>query len=116
MRLEAIKAFGLLDDVKRLDDLSITKACQLAGFDSAFRAGPLAYRPVGSCSQIRLLLLIFVSWLRRSLKTFFKAFGPVTADGFTMEGSYTATITTGDGDFLTKDTLWDFFKVTTGKL
>ena len=45
MRLEA-KAFGLLDDVKGLDDLSITKACQLAGFDSAFRAGPLAYRPV----------------------------------------------------------------------
>ena len=31
------KAFGLLDDVKGLDDLSITKACQLAGFDSAFR-------------------------------------------------------------------------------
>ena len=36
MRMES-KAFGLLDDVKRLDDLSITKACQLAGFDSAFR-------------------------------------------------------------------------------
>lgn len=49
----------------------------------------------------------------RSL-SFFKAFGPVTADGFTMEGAYTATITTGDGDFLTKDTLWDF-KVTTSK-
>ena len=51
--------------------------------------------------------------VERSL-SFFKAFGPVTADGFTMEGSYTATITTGDGDFLTKDTLWDF-KVTTSK-
>ena len=31
-----------------------------------------------------------------------------------MEGAYTATITTGDGDLLTKDTLWDF-KVTTSK-
>ena len=51
--------------------------------------------------------------VERSL-SFFKAFGPVTADGFTMEGAYTATITTGDGDFLTKDTLWDF-KVTTSK-
>ena len=37
--------------------------------------------------------------------SFFKVFGPVTADGFTMEGAYTATITTGDGDFLTKNTL-----------
>ena len=51
--------------------------------------------------------------VERSL-SFFKAFDPVTADGFTMEGAYTATITTGDGDFLTKDTLWDF-KVTTSK-
>ena len=107
MRLEA-KAFGLLDDVKRLDDLSITKACQLAGFDSAFRAGPLAYRPVEGIVPNQATIANI-----RSL-SFFKAFGPVTADGFTMEGSYTATITTGDGDFLTKDTLWDF-KVTTSK-
>ena len=47
MRMVA-KALALLDDVKGLDDLSITKACQLAGFDSAFRAGPLFYRPVES--------------------------------------------------------------------
>lgn len=40
------KAFCLLDDITGLDDLSITKACQLVGFDSAFRAGPRAYRPV----------------------------------------------------------------------
>lgn len=50
----------------------------------------------------------------RAMRMEAKAFGPVTADGFTMEGAYTATITTGDGDFLTKDTLWDF-KVTTSK-
>ena len=62
MRMES-KAFDLLDDVEGLDDLSITKACQLVGFDSAFRAGPLFYRPVEGLFQIRLLLLIFVSWL-----------------------------------------------------
>ncbi|VUX07833.1 Uncharacterised protein [Streptococcus vestibularis] len=45
MRMEA-KVFGLLDDFKELDDLSITKACQLAGFESGYRAGPLVYRPV----------------------------------------------------------------------
>lgn len=112
MRMEA-KAFGLLDDVKGLDDLSITMACQLVGFDSAFRAGPLFYRPVESIVPDQATIANIRIMVERSLN-FFKAFGPVTADGFTMEGAYTATITTGDGDFLTKDTLWDF-KVTTSK-
>lgn len=112
MRMES-KAFGLLDDVKGLDDLSITRACQLAGFDSAFRAGPLAYRPVESIVPNQATVANIRTMVERSL-SFFKAFCPVTAAGFTMEGAYTATITTGDGDFLTKDTLWDF-KVTTSK-
>ena len=112
MRMEA-KAFVLLDDVKGLDDLSITRACQLAGFDSAFRAGPLAYRPVEGIVPDQATIANIRIMVERSLR-FFKAFGPVTADGFTMEGAYTATITTGDGDFLTKDTLWDF-KVSTNK-
>ena len=112
MRMEA-KAFGLLDDVKGLDDLSIIKTCQLAGFDSAFRAGPLAYRPVEGIVPDQATIANIRIMVERSL-SFFKAFGPVTADGFTMEGAYTTTITTGDGDFLTKDTLWDF-KVTTSK-
>ena len=112
MRMES-KAFGLLDDIKGLDDLSIIKACQLAGFDSAFRAGPLAYRPVESIVPDQATISNIRIMVERSL-SFFKAFGPVTADGFTMEGAYTATITNGDGDFLTKDTLWDF-KVTTSK-
>lgn len=112
MMMEA-KVFGLLDYVKGLDDLSIIKACQLAGFDSAFRAGPLFYRPVESIVPDQATIANIRNMVERSL-SFFKAFGPVTADGFTMEGAYTATITTGDGDFLTKDTLWDF-KVTTSK-
>ena len=103
MRMEA-KAFGLLDDVKGLDDLSITKACQLAGFDSAFRVGPLAYRPVESIASNQATIANIRIMVESSL-SFFKVFGPVTADGFTMEGAYTATITTGDGDFLTKNTL-----------
>lgn len=102
MRMEA-KAFGLLDDVKGMDDLSITRACQLAGFDSAFRADPLAYRPVEGIVPDQATIANIRIMVERSL-SFFKAFCPVTADGFTMEGAYTATITTGDGDFLTKDT------------
>ena len=62
MRMEA-KAFGLLDDVKGLDDLSITKACQLAGFDSAFVLVLWLIVQWRRLFQIRRLLLIFVSWL-----------------------------------------------------
>ena len=39
---------------------------------------------------------------------FFNKYGPVIKDGFKFIGGYTETITTGDGDFLTEDTLWDF--------
>ena len=40
---------------------------------------------------------------------FFQEYGPVVCDGFTFEGGgYTDTVDTGDGDFLTEDTLWDF--------
>lgn len=39
---------------------------------------------------------------------FFDTYGPVTKDGFKFIGGYTDTITAGDGDFLTEDTLWDF--------
>lgn len=65
--------------------------------------------------------------MNRSL-SFFEQYGPIVKDGFTFEsvnssedaykkmieskkgsyGGYTATVESGDGDFLTKDTLWDF--------
>ena len=42
-------------------------------------------------------------------KLFWKKYGPITVDGFTFEnGGYTSTVTTGDGDYLTANTIWDF--------
>lgn len=38
-------------------------------------------------------------------------YGPKVLDGFTFEGAYTDIISSGDGDFTTENTLWDF-KVT----
>jgi len=45
--------------------------------------------------------------VKRSV-AFWKRYGPIVKDGFTFEGGYTEIITSGDGDFLTADTLWDF--------
>ena len=35
-------------------------------------------------------------------------YGPKVLDGFTFEGAYTPMVSSGDGDFTTADTLWDF--------
>ena len=34
--------------------------------------------------------------------------GPIVLEGFTFENAYTHYIHSGDGDFLTETTLWDF--------
>lgn len=43
----------------------------------------------------------------RSL-AFLDEYGPVVWRDFRFDGGYTDLITSGDGDFLTCDTLWDF--------
>ena len=53
-----------------------------------------------TCDNIRIMV-------QRSL-AFFKEDGPVVADGITFKGGYTDIVDTGDGDFLTQDTVWDF--------
>ena len=97
----------LLNQVDGLSDNSIRAACQLAGFDSAFRAGPAYYKPVSgilpdssTIEHIRIMV--------NSSLSFWAEYGPVVKDGFTFEGGYTNFIDSGDGDFLTEDTLWDF--------
>lgn len=74
----------------------------------------MAYRPVediepdgDTIENIRIMV-------ERSLR-FFEQYGPKVLDGLTFEGGYTGYVATGDGDFLTNDTLWDF-KVSKQKL
>lgn len=96
-----------LQDIVGLDDTSIECTCKMVGFDVAYRAGVMVYKPVefinpdkDTISNIRIMV-------NRGLN-FFKLYGPIVKDGFTFEGGYTSTIDTGDGDFLTENTLWDF--------
>lgn len=124
-----IIAKKLIKDIKGLDDKSIINACKLVTFDVWLRnpMGALMAKnyketnpDIATIENIRTLV-------NRSI-VFFKKYGPITKDGFTFEpesdnidaynkmhktgqgtyGGYTATVDTGDGDFLTVDTLWDF--------
>lgn len=100
-------ASDLLSNIKGIDNTSIENACKMVGFDVVYRAGAAGYKPVElinpdeeTISNIRIMV-------NRGLD-FFKSYGPIVKDGFTFEGGYTSIISTGDGDFLTADTLWDF--------
>lgn len=100
-------AMTLLKNIKGLDKKSITNACKLVGYDVCFRAGIIGYKPVEEINPDIDTIENISTMINRSL-SFWKEYGPITKDGFTFEGGYTDTISTGDGDYLTKDTLWDF--------
>lgn len=103
-------AVKLLLDIKGLDKKSITNACKLVGYDVCFRAGItgiIGYKPVDEINPNKDTIENIITMINRSL-SFWKEYGPITKDGFTFEGGYTDIISTGDGDYLTKDTLWDF--------
>jgi len=103
-------AEALLDLVTGLDDLSIESACRLASFDVVFRAGKQYYKPFEEIVVDAETIENICIMVERSL-CFFDLYGPLVKDGFHFLGGYTDTIDKGDGDFLTKDSLWDF-KVT----
>lgn len=97
----------LLKGISGLDEKSISNACKLVGYDVCFRAGIMGYRPVQNIEPDFDTISNIRNMIDRSLK-FVDKYGPITLDGFTFEGGYTDVVSTGDGDFLTEDTLWDF--------
>lgn len=104
---EDAKASQLMIGVEGLDDGSITNALKLSGFDVCFRAGIMNYRPVDEINPDMLTIQNVRTMVERSLH-FLDVYGPKILDGFTFKGGYTDTVNTGDGDFTTSDTLWDF--------
>lgn len=104
---EQKKAEELMNDVKGLDDASIINAMKLVGFDVCFRAGFMGYRPVDEIQPDAMTIDNVRVMVKRSLE-FLDYYGPKVLDRFTFEGGYTEIISSGDGDFTTSDTLWDF--------
>ena len=103
---EADYAKKLLSKVKDLDDTSILSACKLVGYDVCFRAGIALYKPVQEICPDAETVANVRTMVNRCLN-FWKEYGPIVVDGFTFEGGYTKIVSSGDGDFLTADTLWD---------
>ncbi|KGF13878.1 hypothetical protein HMPREF1647_03700 [Lancefieldella parvula DNF00906] len=108
------EAEALLKKVKGLDDNSIVSALKLTGFDSCFRGGFSTYKPIEQIEPDNATIENVRTMVNRSLH-FFDVYGPKVLDGFTFRGGYTETVNSGDGDFTTKDTIWDF-KVLKGKI
>lgn len=121
-------ATKLLKGIKGLDDNSIINACKLVTFDVWYR-NPLVAPNSKGYSEInpdKLTIENIKTLIKRSV-TFFEKYGPVLQEGFNFlpenadmslcekilktsgsYGGYTLTVESGDGDFLTADTLWDF--------
>ncbi|QVK20409.1 hypothetical protein KHQ82_08750 [Mycoplasmatota bacterium] len=96
----------LLLSIKGLDNESIRSACKLVGYDVVFRAGKTFFRGVDIINPDELTIENVRIMVNRSI-AFFEKYGPVILDSPTFEGGYTDIVSTGDGDFVTRDTLWD---------
>lgn len=109
-----------------MNEVTVAPACQLASYDVGLRADPGMWNPengltgrapdTATASNV-LAMVDRTRW-------FAETFGPIMADGFVFvdmlahlrgeRGGYTDLVDSGDGDFLTEDTLWDF-KVSVAK-
>ncbi|KAA6204631.1 MAG: hypothetical protein DU429_09060 [Candidatus Tokpelaia sp.] len=88
---------------------AVTAACQLSGYDVCFRAGSALYtKPVQDIAPDKDTINNVKLMVERSM-SFFAQYGPVVQDGviFSFE-AFSSVVTSGDGDFATADTLWDF--------
>ncbi len=101
------KANVLKTKVTGLDDLSIISACKLAGFDVCFRSSKAAYKPIENINPDSPTIENIRIKVKRSI-SFWNKYGPIICSEPTFEGGYTGTVDAGDGDFVSKDTLWDF--------
>ena len=100
----------LVEQIIGLDDDSISFACKLVSFDVWARnpmAGPMSptqYQINPDKQTIENIRIM----VERSLE-FWEKYGPLTADGFNfLPNGYTKLVDTGDGDYLTANTMWDF--------
>lgn len=101
---ETEQAQKMLSEISGLDDTSLLNAYLLTGYDVCFRCGAYNYKIVSK--PMPEIIKNIRTMINRSL-LFLKQYGPVIQYGFTLKGGYTELVTSGDGDFITEDTLWE---------
>lgn len=104
---ETDNASLLLSDIVGLDGKSVISACKLVGYDVCIRFGMSKYKPVSDIVPDTNTVENIITLVSRCID-FWRIYGPIVLDGFTFDGGYTPIISSGDGDYLTKDTIWDF--------
>lgn len=100
-----------------IDTTAVRVACQLATYDVGLRAGVQFYNPQSTLVAPDAVTTSHVLTMVERARAFFQKHGPVTSDGFVFavqekyaqgdRGGHTDLVTSGDGDFLMQDTLWD---------
>lgn len=109
----------LLEQITDLDDESIIAACKIVTYDDWYRNPMAAIKASGeeavnpdkqTIDNIRIMI-------QRSL-SFWDKVGPILTAGFDfcekdeqgniVNSGYTDIVSSGDGDYLTHDTMWDF--------
>ena len=99
----------LLSKITGLSDESICAACKATTYDVWFRNPGAALMATGASdtNPDKQTINNIKIMVERTLK-FWEKYGPVVKDGFTFEkDGYTSVVDSGDGDYLTKDTIWD---------
>ena len=105
-----IDIYSLIDQINGIDDSSIIAACKACTYDVWLRnpIGAMLAKGPEETTPDNITIKNIRAMVNRSLE-FWKIYGPVTIDGFTFEtDGYTDVVNSGDGDYLTIDTLWDF--------
>lgn len=100
------RACELLKAIVGLDDVSIKNTCKIVGYDVCFRASIAGYKDIDEINPNKYTINNIKIMVKRCIR-FWELYGPIVEDGFTFGNAYTETIDSGDGDYLTKDTLWD---------
>lgn len=99
-----------LGSIDNLEDISIISACKMVTFDAWYRnvSGAVKAQTADDINPDKDTVENIRIMVERGIN-FWKKYGPIISDGFSFEpNGYTKTVTAGDGDYLTRDTLWDF--------
>lgn len=102
--------FRFISNIKGIDSVSVINACKLATYDVWYRNLPAAFmaKTAEETNPDSFTIQNIQIMVCRSVE-FWRKYGPIVETGFNFEkDGYTKTVQSGDGDFLTCDTIWDF--------